>query len=284
MEHQKNRTYQVCKRCVMDTSDPSISFDSDGICDHCHGFVRDVKPHWHPNDYGHKKVLGITSKIKDDGKDKEYDCIMGLSGGLDSSFLLHKAVKDYGLRPLVFHVDAGWNTNIAVKNIQMLVEKLNLNLFTEVIDWQDMRDFQLALFKSGTPHIDLAQDHAFFATMFHFAKKHKIKYILNGGNFSTECIRNPLFWIYYGTDMSFLRDIRKKFCTRPLKNYPWSGILYHKLYLRYFLGIQVVRPLNLMRYSKQEAENLLKNEYGWTSYGQKHFESRFTKFYESYWN
>ena len=277
------KKYQICQNCVMDTSDPSIYFDKDGICDHCRGFKKDVLPYWHPNEKGHKIMKSIVKKIKHEGKNNEYDSIMGLSGGLDSSYLLHKAVVEYGLRPLVFHVDAGWNTNIAVNNIQNLVEKLGLHLFTEVIDWEDMRDFQLALFKSGTPHIDLAQDHAFFATMFHFAKKHKIKYILNGGNFSTECIRNPLYWLYYGTDMSFLNDIRKKFCTRPLDNYPWSGILYHKVYLRYVLGIQVVRPLNFMDYRKEHAKQLLESTYQWTPYGQKHFESRFTAFYEGYW-
>ena len=275
--------YQVCTNCVMDTSDPSIQFDENGICDHCHGFQRDVKPYWFPNETGRQILQQKVEKIKKDGEEKEFNCIMGMSGGLDSSFLLHNVVKEYGLRPLVFHVDAGWNTDIAVNNIQVLVEKLGLDLFTEVIDWDDMRDFQLALFKSGTPHLDLAQDHAFYATMYHFANKHKIKYILNGGNHSTECIRNPLYWLYYGTDMSFLGDIRKRFCTRPLENYPWSGILYHKLYLRYFKGIQVVKPLNLMEYNKKIAIDTLSKEYGWMPYPQKHFESRFTRFYEGYW-
>ena len=146
-----------------------------------------------------------------------------------------------------------------------------------------MADFQLAFFKSGTPHLDIPQDHAFFATMYHFANKYNIKYILNGGNFSTECIRNPKDWIYYGTDMSFIKDIRRKFGTYEMKSYPWSGILYHKIYLRYIKGIQVVRPLNYLPYTKEIAIETLKNEYGWMPYPQKHFESRFTKFYEGYW-
>ena len=146
-----------------------------------------------------------------------------------------------------------------------------------------MKDFQLALFKSGTPHLDLAQDHAFFATMYKYAKKYNIKYILNGGNHSTECIRNPLDWLYYGTDMSFLNDIRRKFCTRPLDNYPWSSIYYHKIYLRYIKRIKVLKPLNFMEYNKEVAVNTLSNLYGWKAYPQKHFESRFTRFYESYW-
>jgi N-acetyl sugar amidotransferase len=267
----------------MDTSDPGITFDDLGVCDNCLTFDRDVFPNWLPDERGIPVLKKMFDKIKKNGKGKDYNCIMGMSGGLDSSYLLHQAVSVHGLKPLVFHVDAGWNTDIAVSNIQNLIDKLKLDLFTEVIDWDDMKDFQLALFKSGTPHLDLAQDHAFFATMFHYARNHKIKYILNGGNHSTECIRNPLMWLYYGTDMPFLNDIRSKFCTRPLKNYPWSGILYHKLYLRYFKGIQVLRPLNFMEYNKKIAITTLSKEYGWKPYPQKHFESRFTRFYEGYW-
>ncbi|MDB4524648.1 hypothetical protein N9208_07025, partial [Akkermansiaceae bacterium] len=185
--------------------------------------------------------------------------------------------------PLVFHVDAGWNTEMAVSNIENMVKKLGLELFVEVINWKEMRDFQLALFKSGTPHLDLAQDHAFFATMYHFAKKHKIKYILNGGNFSTEGIRNPLDWLYYGTDMPFLKDILGKFGTVEMKTYPWSGIFYHKVYLRLIKRIKVVKLLNLLPFKKEEAMDELAENYNWKRYPQKHFESYFTRFYEGYW-
>lgn len=267
----------------MDTTDENISFDQNGFCHHCSEFYRLIEPSWN-HGKGHTDFLiRKMNEIKKGSKAKDFDCIIGLSGGLDSSFLLHKVVTEYGLRPLVFHVDAGWNTDIAVKNINNLVNKLNLDLFVEVIDWDDMKDFQLALFKSGTPHLDLAQDHAFFATMYHYARKYNIKYILNGGNHSTECIRNPLTWLYYGTDMSFLNDVRKRYCTRPLKNYPWSSIYYHKIYLRYFKRIEVLKPLNFMEYNKNKAIEELKSVYGWTEYPQKHFESRFTRFYEGYW-
>jgi len=275
--------YKMCTRCVMDISDPSIKFDDAGVCDNCHSFDTVVVPNWHPNEIGHDYLMEKFSNVKKHGEGREYDCIIGMSGGLDSSYLLHKVVTEYGLRPLVFHVDAGWNTAVAVHNIKKLVDKLELDLFTEVIDWEDMKDFQLALFKSGTPHLDLAQDHAFFATMYHYARKYNIKYILNGGNHSTECIRNPLQWIYYGTDMAFLRDIRKRFCTRPLTNYPWSNILYHKVYLRYIRGVEVIKPLNFMEYNKNMAIKTLSDIYGWKAYPQKHFESRFTRFYEGYW-
>lgn len=278
-----DKSYQICTNCVMDTSDPKIVFDENGVCDHCHGFEDHVKPQWHPNEKGRKMFQDMVAEIKHRGRNNEFDCIMGMSGGLDSSYLLHMAVAEFGLRPLVFHVDAGWNTDMAVNNIQVLVDKLGLDLFTEVINWPEVQDFQLAFFKSGTPHLDLVQDHAFFSTMYHFANKHNIKYILNGGNISTECIRNPLDWLYYGTDMPMLRDIQKQFCTRKLEKFPFSGILYHKIYLRYIKGIQVVKPLNLLPYVKEDAIQLLKDKYGWMPYPQKHFESRFTRFYEGYW-
>jgi N-acetyl sugar amidotransferase len=275
--------YQICTNCVMDTSDPKITFDEKGVCDHCNGFYKDVEPHWHPDDYGKNVFSQQVEKIQKSGRGKEYDSILGLSGGLDSSYLLHLAVNEFGLKPLVFHVDGGWNTDVAVNNIQVLIDKLGLDLFTEVIDWEEMRDFQLAYFKSGTPHLDIPQDHAFFATMFHFAKKYDIKYILNGGNYSTECIRNPLDWIYYGTDLTMIKDIRRQFGSVEMESYPWSGILYHKVYLRYIKGIQVIRPLNYLPYTKDIAIEVLSKKYGWKPYPQKHFESRFTKFYEGYW-
>ncbi len=280
---KNSKEYQICTNCVMDTTDPKIVFDDNGVCDNCHSFYRDTLPNWHPNPYGNLLAQKKVEEIKRVGKGNKYNCIMGLSGGLDSSYLLHLVVTKFKLRPLVFHVDAGWNTEMAVSNIENLVKKLDLELFVEVINWKEMRDFQLALFKSGTPHLDLAQDHAFFATMYHFANKHNIKYILNGGNFSTEGIRNPLDWLYYGTDMPFLKDIRKKFGTVEMKTYPWSGILYHKFYLRYFKGIKVVKLLNLLPYIKDQAMDELSEAYDWKRYPQKHFESYFTRFYEGYW-
>ena len=267
----------------MDTSDDKIIFDSAGVCDHCIGFDRDVAPNWHPNENGATIFRDLVTQIKSSAMGKPFECIMGLSGGLDSSYLLHLAVTEFELRPLVFHVDGGWNTDLAVNNIQMLVEKLDLDLYTEVINWNEMRDFQLSFFKSGVPHIDLPQDHAFVATLYHFANKHGIKYILNGGNYSTECVRNPKDWLYYGTDMSQIKDIHRKFGCIELRTYPFSSVLFHKVYLRYFRGVQVVKPLNLMPYSKERASLVLADIYGWRPYPQKHFESRFTRFYEGYW-
>lgn len=278
MEYNK-----VCSNCVMDTSDPKIVFDSNGVCDHCNGFRMDVLPNWYPNEKGMDIFRKTVSDIRASGRGKPFDCIMGMSGGLDSSYLLHLAVTEFGLRPLVFHVDGGWNTDLAVSNIQVIVEKLGLDLYTEVINWNEMRDFQLAFFKSGVPHLDIPQDHAFVATLYHFANKHGIKYILNGGNFSTECVRNPKDWFYYGTDMAQLNDIHRRFGSIELRTYPFSSVLFHKLYLRYIRGVQVIKPLNLMPYTKEHASTVLANIYGWRPYPQKHFESRFTRFFESYW-
>jgi N-acetyl sugar amidotransferase len=267
----------------MDTTDSAIRFDEQGVCDHCRTFEQDVAPNWHTDKRGRTELQRIVDKIRKEGVGRDFDCILGLSGGLDSSYMLHLLVKEFGLRPLVFHVDGGWNSDLAVSNIQMLIEKLGLDLFTEVIDWEDMRDFQLAFFKSGISQIDIPQDHAFVATLYKFANKHNVKYIMNGGNIATECVRNPLEWLYYGTDMWLINDIRKQFCTRPLTSYPFSSVLIHKFYLRYLRQVQVVRPLNYLPYSKELAINTLQDEYGWRAYPQKHFESRFTKFFEGYW-
>lgn len=277
------REYQICINCVMDTSDTRIVFNDAGVCDHCRDFNEHIKPDWHTDERGKQNLANIIEKIKIEGKGKDFDCLLGLSGGVDSSYMLHIAVKEFGLRPLVFHVDGGWNSELAVHNIQMLVEKLGLDLYTEVINWEEMRDFQLAFFKSGVPHIDIPQDHAFIATLYNFAYKHKIKYILNGGNISTECVRNPMEFLYYGTDMLQINDIRKKFGNIRMDTYPFSSIFRHKIFLRYVMGVKVVRPLNYIPYVKSDALRLLELEYGWKPYPQKHFESRFTKFYEAYW-
>ena len=208
---QPNRDYQICTRCVMDTTDAYITFDENGICDHCNDFDINIKPNWVTDETSEEKIIRIIEKIKFEGKDKEFDSILGLSGGVDSCYMLHLAVKKFGLRPLVFHVDGGWNTELAVHNINVMIDKLGLDLYTEVINWEEMKDFQLAFFKSGVPHLDTPQDHAFVATLYNFAQKHGIKYILNGGNFSTECVQYPMYWIYYGTDTRVSGALRSRY-------------------------------------------------------------------------
>lgn len=275
--------FQICTNCVMDTTDSMIVFDKNGVCDHCNSFYKDILPNWHTDERGRQKLEKIVQKIKKEGEGKDFDCIMGVSGGIDSSYLMYVAKEEFGLRPLVFHVDAGWNSQIAVNNIEKLIDGLGLDLYTDVIDWEEMKDLQLAYFKSGVPHIDVPQDHAFFATMYNFANKYKIKYILTGANYSTECVRNPKEWMYFQSDSIQLKDIHKKFGQRPLINFPITSILWHKVYLRYVKGITVVKPLDYVPYHKEEAMQLLVDRFGWQRYPQKHFESRFTRFYESYW-
>lgn len=266
----------------MDTTDTMIVFDDEGVCDHCRTYYEKTLPNWHPDERGRRELEAQVAKIKEAGKGKDFDCILGMSGGVDSSYLTYLAKEELGLRPLVFHVDAGWNSQEAVNNIEKIVDHLHLDLFTEVIDWEEMRDLQLAYFKSGVAQIDAPQDFAFFFTMYKFAHHFGVKYVLTGANLSTECIRNPVEWSYYG-DTVMLRDIHRRFGTRPLQKYPITHILWHKVYLPYVKGIKVLRPLNQMPYVKADAMTLLIDKFGWQPYPQKHFESRFTKFVEGYW-
>lgn len=273
----------VCTNCVMDTTDPKIVFDEKGVCDHCHTYYDHTLPNWHTDERGQKKLDEMVDRIRKEGKGGDFDCIIGMSGGIDSSYLVYVAKEKLGLRPLVFHVDAGWNTQIAVNNIEKIVDGLGLDLYTEVINWEEMKDLQLAFFKSGVSHVDAPQDYSFFATMYQFATKYNVKTILTGANLSTECVRNPVDWMYYQSDTAQLRDIHRQFGSRPLKTFPITSILWHKFYLPYFKGIKVEKPLNNVPYIKDEAVKLLTERFGWQPYPQKHFESRMTRFYEGYW-
>lgn len=283
MKKEINNKYQMCKKLVLDTTYPGINFDKNGISSQYWDYQNNIKDKWKASQNGTFELEKIVEEIKKKGSGKEFNCILGLSGGADSSYMLHAMVKQFSLKPLVFHVDGGWNSEIAVSNIKNLVEKLGLDLFTEVINWEEMKDFQLAMFKSGVPHIDIPQDMAFIGVLYKFAKKYNIPYILNGGNISTECVQRPLDIIYWGTDMRHIKDIIKKFSNNEMKTFPFSSAFYHKLYLRYFKNIKVIKPLNYINYIKKDAMNLMSNLYDWKPYPQKHFESRFTRFFEGYW-
>tara|TARA_X000000950_G_C13873644_1_gene643952 strand:- start:1242 stop:2225 length:984 start_codon:yes stop_codon:yes gene_type:complete len=225
-----------------------------------------------------------AEKIKSDGKNRDFDCIIGLSGGLDSSYCAFIAKEVMGLRPMLFHVDAGWNTDQAVSNIEKIVDGLGLDLYTEVVNWEEIKDLQVAFLRSQTPHQDIPQDCAFFSTLYQFARKNKIKYVITGGNFSTECIREPEEWgAYPGNDKTFIKGIHKKFGSRPLKSYPVIDVFVSKLYYTYILGMKVFKPLDLVPYVKSDAEELLETKFGWKSFKHKHHESRFTRFFEDYW-
>lgn len=280
----KNREYQICTNCIMDTSDPNISFDDNGECDYCQNFKSTILPEWKYGDNRIDELMLITEKIKKDGKNRDFDCIIGLSGGLDSSYTAHVAKNIMGLRPLLLHVDAGWNTDQAVANIEKLVDGLGLDLYTEVINWEEMKDLQLAFLKSQISDQDLPQDVAFFSALYKFARKHNIKYVLTGGNHSTECCREPEEWGGYpGIDKTLIKDIHSKFGTQSLNTFPIVDILKYKILYKYIYKMEVFRPLNYVRYIKSEAEQTLNDLYGWKKFQHKHHESRFTRFYEDYW-
>lgn len=275
--------YQICSNCIMDTTDPHISFDERGWCDHCNNFYKNILPNWHPNEKGEKMLAPLIDKIKEEEKKRDHDCLIGISGGIDSSYVTYIAKEKFGLRPLLFHVDAGWNTQASTNNIQRLVDNLGVELYTEVVDWEEMKDLQLAFFKSQVSYIDYPQDLAFFSALYNFAKKNDYKYILTGANYSTECVREPVAWGAYYIDLRFVRDIHKKFGTRPLNKFPLADIFKYKVYYQVFRGQKVVKPLNFTRYIKEEAMKELEERFGWQRYGHKHHESRFTRFYECYW-
>lgn len=278
----KDREYQVCTNCVMDTTDSKIIFDENGMCDHCNNFYNNIKPNWHPDEIGAKKLKEIVDKIKEDGKGKKYDCIIGLSGGVDSSYLAYFAVKVLRLRPLLFACDTGWNLNVAVNNVEKITKGLNMPLYTEIVNWNEMRDLQLAFFKSQVPYQDLPQDHVIFASLYNYAAKNKIKYVLTGGNNSTECVREPNEWVYQN-DIKMIKDIHNKFGKVKLKTLPLCGMFKAHVYYRYIKGMKVFKPLDLIPYTKAEAISTLQREFGWEPYANKHYESIFTRFYEGYW-
>ena len=276
--------YRICSYCVMDTSDPRITFDADGVCVHCHNFRAVIQPNWHTDERGARELEILAGKVKRDGRGRDFDCIIGLSGGLDSSFTAYVTKEMMGLRPLLFHVDAGWNTDQAVGNVEKLVDGLGLDLFTDVINWEEMKDLQRAFFRSQISDQDLPQDAAFFSALYRFARKHRIKYVFTGSNYSTECCREPEEWGGYpGIDKTLFTDIHRQFGTRKLETFPLIDIFVYKVLYQQVLGMTVVKPLNLVPYIKKEAEALLEQRFGWQRFQHKHHESRLTRFYEDYW-
>lgn len=272
---------KTCSRCVMDTSDPAITFNANGVCNHCTEFDTIARTNWFPNEDGMARLTTICKQIMSAGKGQEYDCILGLSGGVDSSYLAIK-VKDWGLRPLVVHVDAGWNSELAVANIESIVKHCNYDLHTHVVDWEVMRDLHLAYLRAGIANQDVPQDHIFFSSLYHFATRNRIRYILSGGNIATEGIF-PGSWHGSAMDAINLMAIHKKYGLRPLNNY--NTISFFEYYIRYpfMKKMRTIRPLNYLPYNKTEATDELQRTVGYKPYQRKHGESLFTKLFQNYY-
>lgn len=276
-----DKHYQMCTRCVMDTTDTEITFDQQGICNHCHEFDSVISKRWFPNEEGKRQLEQIFNRIKQERKNFEYDCILGLSGGLDSSYLA-LVMKEYGMRPLVVHVDAGWNSELAVYNIEKVVKYCGYDLHTHVMSWPEVRDLQLAYLKAGVANQDVVQDHAFFASLYHFAVDNKIDYVISGGNIATEGVF-PQSWHHAAMDAINLKAIHKKFGKQPLKDYKVISFLQYYLYYPFIKKMKAVRPLNYMPYTKEIALAELQEKVGYKPYGRKHGESRFTKFFQNHY-
>lgn len=273
--------YQECNRCLMDTSDPRITFDDEGVCNHCRQYDRYMAQAG-TAEQRKAKLDDLVAHLKRQGKGKPYDCIMGLSGGVDSSYLAWLAVRKLDLRPLVVHVDAGWNSELAVNNIQSIVQRLGLDLHTLVVDWEEVRDLQRAYFRAGIANLDVPQDHSFFAALLKEARKYGIRDILNGGNMQTESIL-PEAWGYDASDSTSIKGIHKRFGSVRLKRYPMTSNLERLIINPYVRRMRSHRPLEYIDYNKDEAKALLKSELGWRDYGGKHYESVFTKFFQAHY-
>lgn len=280
----QHEQYQICSNCIMDTTDPQITFNQEGVCDFCTSYYEVLKPSWMTNEKGKQQLKKLTKKIKaaGTGSGRKYDCLIGLSGGTDSSFLTYYATINMGLKPLIISVNTGWNMETADQNIKKLVSKLNLDYVVVNVNWEEMKDLQTAFFASGVAYQDLPQDHAIFAGVYNYAVEYGIKYVLTGGNHSTECVKPPQEWTYYN-DMRFIKDVHHKFGKIPLKTFPMCGMFKYRIYYKYFKGMRVVRPLNFINYIKEDAVELLSKEIGWEKYDNKHYENRFTRFFEGWW-
>lgn len=276
----KDQPYQQCTISVMDTiADPGIFFDEQGICNYYYEYKKAEAEKVFTGEAGLRKVEQAVNAIKASGKGKPYDSILGLSGGVDSAYVAYLA-KKYELRPLVVHFDNGWNSELAVKNIENIVNKLGFDLFTLVVDWAEFRDIQLSYLKASVIDIEAVTDHAISGTIARLCKKYSIKYSLTGSNVVTENTMPPS-WIFNKSDHINIQDIHKCYGSVPIKTYPLYNS-YLKRYLKYYLQLEHVTLLNYVPYNKKNIKQIITNEFGWRDYGGKHYESIFTKFYQAY--
>jgi len=261
----------------MDTTDPLIQFDESGICNHCQQYDI-VSARFVPTgEIARSQLEKNIAEIKEAGKGKKYDCVIGISGGVDSTFTAYKVVQ-LGLRPLAVHLDNGWNSELAVKNIEHVLKKLKVDLYTHVIDWEEFKDLQVAFLKASTPDAEIPSDHAIVSINYSIAKRNRIKYVVLGCNYRTET-HLPLAWSQGHADWKYINGIHKKFGNVPLKTFPRRN-----LFSYYFDSISIKRfdILNYVDYNKKQAMETLKNDLGWKYYGGKHYESIYTRFYQGY--
>lgn len=271
------REYQICTRCVMDTSDPEIGFDEQGVCSHCHHRDEMIAKHVLTGEAGRRKLEEVVEEVRRSGRGKPYDCVIGVSGGVDSTYLAWQ-VKQMGLRPLAVHLDNGWDSELAVKNIENTVRMLGVDLHTHVLDWDEFKDLQLAFLRSSTPDSEIPTDHAIVAVLYQTARRHGIKYILSGQNLRTES-HLPAAWSNGHVDYRYLKSIHRMFGTRPLRTFPYMTWWQARLYPVQNPRIDI---LNYMDYVKADALKVLQEQLGWKYYGGKHYESIYTRFYQGY--
>lgn len=274
-----SKGYLMCIRCIMDTTDPLISFDEEGVCNHCREYDKRAMKELFLHDTGQRKLAELVETIKKEGRNKEYDCIIGVSGGLDSSMTAY-TVKQVGLRPLAVHMDNGWDSELAVKNIELLVKKLDIDLHTYVVDWEEFRDLHLALLRASVPNSEVVTDHAIVAILYRTAARENIRYIIGGGNIVTEAIM-PDSWGYEPIDWKHIRGIHDRFGEVTLESFPYVTIP-QLLYYTFVRRIRFLPILNYITYNKKKAMELLEKEIGWKYYGGKHFESIYTRFFQAY--
>jgi N-acetyl sugar amidotransferase len=275
----RSRPYQICSRCIMDTTDPGISFDASGVCCYCRIYDRRVKNEVFRAAEGEERLNAVVARMKQAGRGKRYDCLLGISGGVDSTMALW-VLKQRGLRVLAIHLDNGWNSELAVDNIKKVLEKLDVDLQTHVLDWEEFRDLQLAFLKASVPNAEIPTDHAIVALHFKVAREQGIRYIINGGNVATEAFV-PTAWAYDARDLRHIKAIHRRFGSVPLRTFPMLGIA-GSLWAVLGRGIKWIGILNYIDYDKARAIEMLQNELGWRPYGAKHYESLYTRFYQAY--
>lgn len=273
-------SYQMCTRCVMDTTAKDIVFDENGMCNYCTTFLKRMEDAQAETSDLQRHRDEFISAIKADGKGKEYDCIIGVSGGVDSSYVLYLAVK-YGLRPLAVHLDNGWNSELASQNIAKMVDSLGVDLYTHVIDWEENRDLQLSFFKANVVDIELLMDNAMHALNYQQAAKYGVRYILFGTNMSTEGMSMPPGWNHYKRDVYNIRQIHKRFGSVPIKTHLLYSTMDSWRY-KFIHQIKGISFLDYFPYNKFEALGVLEEEFGYEPYPYKHYESVFTRFYQGY--